>query len=263
MPIDPPFSVLHVHGPGGVGKTSLLQALGAIAAGAGATVARLDGRDLDPSPVGVLEALAETLAIPTGDGPIGLPEGGGRLVLLVDAYEHMTALDHWFRARLIPRLPASAIVVIAGRDAPTRAWRGDPAWGALLRVVSLRNLDPGRQPGLPPSEQASTGTCTSGSCASPTGIRSVWRCWPTWSPGAVRWSPTCCPSDLVDVLLRAVCGDGARQSAPSRAGGLCGGPLHHRGAAARCARGGRRTRRVQMAAGSVLHRAPDGWRGAA
>ena len=121
--IDPPFSVLHVHGPGGVGKTSLLQALGVIAAGAGATVARLDGRDLDPSPVSVLEALEETLAIPTGDGPIGLPEGGGRLVLLVDAYEHMTALDHWFRARLIPRLPASAIVVIAGRDAPTRAWR--------------------------------------------------------------------------------------------------------------------------------------------
>jgi hypothetical protein len=140
--IDPPFSVLHVHGPGGVGKTSLLQVLGAVAAGAGATVARLDGRDLDPSPVGVLEALAETLAVPTGDGPIDLPEGGRRLVLLVDAYEHMTALDPWLRARLLPRLPASAIVVIAGRDAPTRAWRGDPAWGALLRVVSLRNLDP-------------------------------------------------------------------------------------------------------------------------
>jgi hypothetical protein len=140
--VDPPFSVLHVHGPGGVGKTSLLQVLGAVAAGAGATVARLDGRDLDPSPVSVLETLAETLTVPVGDGPIGLPEGGRRLVLLVDAFEHMTALDQWFRARLIPRLPASTIIVIAGRDTPTRAWRGDPAWGTLLRVVSLRNLDP-------------------------------------------------------------------------------------------------------------------------
>jgi hypothetical protein len=54
----------------------------------------------------------------------------------------MTPLDDWFRGRLIPRLPASAITVIAGRDAPTRAWRTDPAWGALLRVVSLRNLSP-------------------------------------------------------------------------------------------------------------------------
>lgn len=140
--IDPPFSVLHVHGPGGIGKTSLLQALGVIAAGAGATVARLDGRDLEPSPVSVLDALEETLAIPAGDGPIGLSGGGGRLVLLVDAYEQMTPLDHWFRARLIPRLPASAIIVIAGRDAPSRGWRTDPAWGALLRVVSLRNLSP-------------------------------------------------------------------------------------------------------------------------
>lgn len=140
--LDPPFSVLHVHGPGGIGKTSLLQALGAVAAGAGATVARLDGRDLDPSPGSVLEALKETLAIPTGYGPIGPPEGGGRLVLLVDAYEHMTPLDPWFRTQLIPRLPASAIIVVAGRDPPTPAWRGDPAWGALLRVVSLRNLSP-------------------------------------------------------------------------------------------------------------------------
>jgi hypothetical protein len=138
--IGPPFSVLHVHGPGGVGKTGLLQVLGVVAAGAGATVARLDGRDLEPSPVSVLEALGETLAIPAGDGPIGLSEGGGRLVLLVDAYEQMSPLDHWFRARLIPRLPASAIIVIAGRDAPSRAWRTDPAWGALLRVVSLRKL---------------------------------------------------------------------------------------------------------------------------
>ena len=140
--IAPPFSVLHVHGPGGVGKTSLLQVLGVIAAGAGATVARLDGRDLEPSPVSVLEALGESLTIPAGDGPIGLSGGGGRLVLLVDAYEQMSPLDHWFRARLIPRLPASAIIVIAGRDAPSRAWRMDPAWGALLRVVSLRNLSP-------------------------------------------------------------------------------------------------------------------------
>jgi hypothetical protein len=139
---DPPFSVLYVHGPGGIGKTSLLQALGAVAAGAGATVARLDGHDLEPSPVSVREALGDTLEIPAGDGPVSLWDGGGRLVLLVDAYEQITPLDQWFRTRLIPRLPASAVVVIAARDAPGRSWRTDPAWGALVRVVSLRNLSP-------------------------------------------------------------------------------------------------------------------------
>ena len=118
--IDPPFSVLHVHGPGGVGKTSLLQALGAVAAGAGATVARLDGRDLDPSPVSVLEALEETLAIPTGDGPIGLPEGGGRLVLLVDAYEHMAPLDH-----VVPRAAHPSAARLGDRR-HRRPGRADP-----------------------------------------------------------------------------------------------------------------------------------------
>jgi hypothetical protein len=67
---DPPFSLLHVHGPGGGGKSSLVQAFGAIAADAGATVARLDGRDLEASPPSVLEALGEVLAIPADGGPI-------------------------------------------------------------------------------------------------------------------------------------------------------------------------------------------------
>ena len=138
---DPPFSVLHIHGPGGVGKTSLLEALDAIAKGAGATVARLDGRDVEPSPTSVLGALEDTLAVPEGDGPIGLPEGG-RLVLLVDAYEQMAPLDHWLRSRLLPRLPDTALTVIASRNPPTPAWRADPAWASLLRVVSLRNLSP-------------------------------------------------------------------------------------------------------------------------
>jgi hypothetical protein len=94
--VDPPFSLLHIHGPGGVGKSSLLYTLGTVAAEAGATVVRLDSPDLDPSPVSVLEALGETLAIPAGDGPIGLSNGAGRLVLLVDGYEHLASLDHWF-----------------------------------------------------------------------------------------------------------------------------------------------------------------------
>jgi hypothetical protein len=46
------------------------------------------------------------------------------------------------RTRLLPRLPAIALTVIAGRTPPGAAWRADPAWWGLLRVVSLRNLSP-------------------------------------------------------------------------------------------------------------------------
>ncbi|GEL17960.1 ATP-binding protein [Pseudonocardia asaccharolytica] len=136
---EPPFSVLHVHGPGGIGKTALLDVFAGVADAADATVARLDGRDLDPAPSALTEALAASLDIPGGDGVISAP---GRVVLLIDTYERLAPVDDWIRARLLPRLPATAITVLAGREPPTPAWRADPGWRDLLRVVSLRNLRP-------------------------------------------------------------------------------------------------------------------------
>ena len=54
---------MYLHGPGGVGKTGLLDVLAEIAGGVGASVVRLDGAELEPSPTSVLEALREvTLA---------------------------------------------------------------------------------------------------------------------------------------------------------------------------------------------------------
>lgn len=53
---DPPFAALYVHGPGGIGKTSLLKVLAVIAKEAGATVAHIDGQDVVPQPSGILDA---------------------------------------------------------------------------------------------------------------------------------------------------------------------------------------------------------------
>jgi hypothetical protein len=127
---EPPFLLLHLHGPPGIGKTRLLDIFARLAADAGASVVRLDGRDLLPSPPAVLEALEAGLS------------DGGRLVVLFDTYERLAALDDWVRTRLLPRLPATALTVVAGQAAPGPAWRADPAWRELLRVVSLRNLSP-------------------------------------------------------------------------------------------------------------------------
>ena len=139
---DPPFRVLHIYGPPGIGKTTLLDRCAGLATDAGAVVVRLDGRDLLPSPTAVLEALGEVLAVSDGEGAIGEPSGGGRVVVLLDTYERLAPLDDWVRTRLLPRLPVTALAVIAGRAAPSAGWRADPAWRELLRVVSLRNLSP-------------------------------------------------------------------------------------------------------------------------
>jgi hypothetical protein len=138
---EPPFSVLWFTGPGGIGKTSLLEVIAEQAEEAGgASIVRLDGRDLPPSPRAALDVVREALGTSPGDESVAAAEG--RPLLLLDAYEQLGALDDWVRTSLLPRLPATALTVVASRELPGPAWRADPGWRELLRVVSLRNLDP-------------------------------------------------------------------------------------------------------------------------
>jgi energy-coupling factor transporter ATP-binding protein EcfA2 len=184
---EPPFLVLHIHGPPGIGKTSLLDVFAGLAADAGARVVRLDGRDLVPSPPAVLQALGAVDA-PEGEDAIAGLSDSGRLVVLVDTYERLGPLDDWMRNQLLPRLPATALTVVAGRTPPGSAWRADPAWRELSRVVSLRNLSPEesrqylRACGVTPS------TTTSWS-SWPMATHWGCRCWPMWSSAAARRPP--------------------------------------------------------------------------
>jgi AAA ATPase domain len=123
---ESPRRVLFLHGPGGIGKTTLLLELRARAREAGWSVALLDGRELDPAPEGFAKALAAA------------PEVG---VLLVDGYEHLGPIDGWLRRELVPSLPADAVVVLAGRDEPAPAWRTEPGWRQVVAVHGLDQLD--------------------------------------------------------------------------------------------------------------------------
>lgn len=135
---EPPFSILYVHGPGGVGKTRLLDAFAEQAAHVGATVIRIDGRDLPPSRQAVLDSLS---GIVDGSGAGTEPVWPAkRSVIMFDTYERLAPLDDWVRSSLAPRLPLTALTVIASRSEPGLGWRADSAWRDLLRVVSLRNL---------------------------------------------------------------------------------------------------------------------------
>ena len=138
---EPQFLLLYLHGPPGIGKTTLLDVYAEIATEAGASVVRLDGRDLVSSPQAVLQGL-EVPEVLDGESTIAGLSRDRRTVIMFDTYERLASLDEWIRTWFVPRLPSTALTVLAGRAAPDSAWRADAAWRELLRVVSLRNLSP-------------------------------------------------------------------------------------------------------------------------
>ncbi|WP_113700511.1 ATP-binding protein [Nonomuraea lactucae] len=122
------YPVLYVHGPGGIGKSGLLRRMAEEARAAGRTVVEIDGRTVGSPEVFEARALGAL--------------AGGQGVLMVDTFEQCQGLEEWLRESFLPRLPAGALAVLAGRRPPDPAWRADPAWAGVLGVAGLRNLPP-------------------------------------------------------------------------------------------------------------------------
>ncbi|PRY41339.1 hypothetical protein CLV43_10597 [Umezawaea tangerina] len=115
--------VIFVHGVGGVGKSALLDVFADLAAEKGFEPVRVDARHL---------AL--------GRGALPVLADDALAVLLIDTYELLEPVDDWIREHYLSSLPASCLVVIAGRRGPGPRWRADPAWREVTRVVALGNL---------------------------------------------------------------------------------------------------------------------------
>jgi AAA ATPase domain len=125
---DPPASVVHISGPGGVGKSTLLREVARHARDRGINVVAVDGRELGPAP-GALE-----LALRRA-------RNYDRPLVLLDSYERMTALDSLLRRELLPELPDRALVLIAGRGAPDPGWFAG-GWEAVTARIDLASLKP-------------------------------------------------------------------------------------------------------------------------
>ena len=142
-----PFQILYVHGPGGVGKTTLLGEFAFLCSQVGISAIRVDCRSVDPSPDAFLGALRGAMNLSASESPLQVMEKtAGRCAVLVDTYETAASLDPWLRDTFLPQAPENALFVFAGREPPALAWRTDPGWQVLLRAVPLRNLtrDEGR-----------------------------------------------------------------------------------------------------------------------
>lgn len=137
-----PYFVLHLYGPGGVGKTTLLQEFALLAEQIGAPSAYLDVRNIDAAPEAFLTALERAANLPSGRTLGEHLAASNRYVLLIDTYETLAPLDSWLRETFLPGLPETVLVVLAGRNPPGAAWRTDVGWQTLARSLPLRNLAP-------------------------------------------------------------------------------------------------------------------------
>lgn len=124
-----PQRVHLVHGPGGIGKTTLLDAAARLGHALGRPVHRLDARDL-------------VCSVPAVTGWYGAAaEDDTPALLLIDGYELLAPLDDWFRTVFLPSLPSGTVTVLAGRTAPSDAWWLDAGWRTLAATHRLDPLD--------------------------------------------------------------------------------------------------------------------------
>ncbi len=83
--------MLHVHGPGGVGKTTLLFEFQRLCSAAGVSSFYLDARNFDPSPDEFLGELQSILEVADRDPLLTLQDRAGPQVLLLDTARTSTA----------------------------------------------------------------------------------------------------------------------------------------------------------------------------
>jgi hypothetical protein len=146
-----------VHGMGGIGKSSLLDAVAPRLEARGARVVRIDGRTVEPTVHGFLDAFRALLGRPAGGRSRrdASPRGSGDdleelarridaidapVAVLVDEYDRLLLLDAWLRQSLLPALPDRTRWIFAGRFAPSPSWLSSPGWAGAVRSLRLDAL---------------------------------------------------------------------------------------------------------------------------
>jgi DNA-binding winged helix-turn-helix (wHTH) protein len=137
-------SLYFLHGPGGIGKTTLLERLRAEAVARGIGFVVIDAAGIPPKPDALVAAVTTALE-PEGTARRLEALASGRLasdrnVLVIDSFEHLEPASTWVRDALLPSLPSQMTVVLAGRQPPASCWTAHPLWCTGMHCIHLDSL---------------------------------------------------------------------------------------------------------------------------
>jgi hypothetical protein len=101
------FNVLWIHGPGGIGKSTLLRAFAETTRNAGFLLAQIDGGRVMPTPDGIRSAVWESLSadIDAHGAPASEHLSAKPSVIMFDAAEWLQPVDGWLREEFLRHCP--------------------------------------------------------------------------------------------------------------------------------------------------------------
>ncbi|MGM0879719.1 MAG: helix-turn-helix transcriptional regulator [Bacillota bacterium] len=146
--------LIHLFGTAGVGKSCLLDELQRQARLRGIASIAMDSegfwrspdafclhilrtlRSLEPED----ESLEASTLLEKSIRELNETAVSERLVLFLDNYEMLEALDHWLREYFFKRLHENVLIVTAGRHALSEAWILSPFWRSHIARIYLDHL---------------------------------------------------------------------------------------------------------------------------
>ncbi|MEC5422982.1 ATP-binding protein [Virgibacillus sp. C22-A2] len=148
------LKILNIHGLGGIGKTYLLAEYSRIAKIDGLLFLKLDSDDFLHTPAGFADYLLILLkeksdsirtytSVPLENCTRNLNfiASERRVIIAVDSYEKMTALDRWFREVFIRHINPNVFFIIAGRNSLEGEWKESPAWRKVTKQIELKDFN--------------------------------------------------------------------------------------------------------------------------
>lgn len=125
-------AVVFVTGPGGIGKSWLIDGTLADLGTAGLAVR---GREIEPTVPAFLDMVGSELGGPTpataAEASMAMARAGIG-VLVVESYERLGQLDDWLREELTAGFPDHVKTLLVSRREPGLGWRTAPGWRHLV-----------------------------------------------------------------------------------------------------------------------------------